>query len=64
LFLPACSPDFNPIELANAKLNAYPRGAKARAFDPLVDAIGEGRDRITEEDARAFVRHCGYEVPE
>ena len=63
LFLPAYSPDFNPIELANAKLKAYLRGAKARAFDPLVDAIGEGLNRITEQDARAFFRHCGYEVP-
>jgi len=63
LFLPAYSPDFNPIELANAKLKTYLRGVGARAFDPLVDAIGAGLTRITEQDARAFFRHCGYEVP-
>lgn len=62
LFLPAYSPDFNPIELANAKLKAYLRGVGARAFDPLVDAIGEGLTRITTQDAHAFFRHCGYEV--
>jgi transposase len=62
LFLPPYSPDFNPIELANAKLKTYLRGAAARAFDPLVTAIGQGLDRITEQDARAFFRHCGYEV--
>ncbi len=64
LFLPAYSPDFNPIELANAKLKSYVRGVGARSFDPLVDAIGRGLDRITEQDARAFFRHCGYEVPQ
>jgi hypothetical protein len=64
LFLPAYSPDFNPIELANAKLKTYLRMVGARAFDPLVDAIGQGLNRITPQDARAFFRHCGYDVPE
>ncbi|MEZ4624281.1 MAG: transposase [Thermomicrobiales bacterium] len=45
--------------LANAKLKAYLRGVGARAFDPLVDAIGEGLTRITTQDAHAFRHHCG-----
>lgn len=32
LFLPVCSPDFNPIELAFAKLKQHLRGAAARTF--------------------------------
>lgn len=64
LFLPAYSPDFNPIELAFSKLKAHLRGVQARSFDPLVDAIGGGLSTITDQDARAFFRHCGYPVPE
>jgi transposase len=63
-FLPASSPDFNPIELAFAKLKAHLRGAARRSFDPLVDAIGAGIDTITTTDIRAFYRHCGYHLPD
>ncbi|HEV2125595.1 MAG TPA: IS630 family transposase [Chloroflexota bacterium] len=62
-FLPAYSPDFNPIELAFAKLKTHLRAAAARAFDPLVDAIGEGLTSITATDIAGFFRHCGYPLP-
>ena len=61
-FLPAYSPDFNPIELAFAKLKAHPRGTAARSFPVLVEAIGTGLSTITATDARAFVAHCGYPI--
>ncbi|BDL41851.1 hypothetical protein MSPGM_44410 [Methylorubrum sp. GM97] len=32
LYLPACSPDFNPIELAFAKLKSFLRSAAARTI--------------------------------
>jgi transposase len=35
LFLPACSPDMNPIEQAFAKIKAHLRKAEARTFDLL-----------------------------
>lgn len=62
-FLPAYSPDFNPIELLFAKLKTHLRGAAARAFDPLVDAIGDGLRTITPTEIVGSYRHCGYHVP-
>lgn len=59
-FLPAYSPDFNPIELAFSKLKTHLRGVAARAFDPLVDAIGAGLAAITTDDIAGYYRHCGY----
>ena len=62
-FLPAYSPDFNPIELAFAKLKTHLRTVAARAFDPLVDAIGVGLTAISTTDIAGFYRHCGYSLP-
>ena len=62
-FLPAYSPDFNPIEPLFSKLKTHLRGAAARAFDPLVEAIGDGLRTITPGDIAGYYRHCGYPVP-
>lgn len=62
-YLPAYSPDFNPIELAFAKLKTYLRGAAARTFDTLVGAIGVGLDQITTTDIAGYYRHCGFALP-
>lgn len=59
-FLPAYSPDFNPIELIFSQLKAHLRGAAARTFDRLVDAIGAAFDQIAPADIHACFRHCGY----
>jgi len=59
-FLPAYSPDVNPIELIFSQLKTHLRGAAARTFDRLVDAIGAAFDRITAADIQACFRHCGY----
>jgi transposase len=64
LFLPAYSPDFNPIELAFAKLKEYLRRTAARTYDALVDAIGEALAAVTAADARAFFAHCGFPLPD
>lgn len=61
-FLPAYSPDFNPIELAFAKRKTHQPGVASREYDTLMTAIGEGFDRITTADAVAWYRHCGYQV--
>jgi transposase len=60
LFLPAYSPDCNPIELAYAKLKQALRRAAARTYDALVEAIGTALATITAADARAFFAHCGF----
>jgi len=61
-FLPAYSPDLNPIELAFAKLKTHLRGVASRTYETLVTAIGEGFDRISAADATAWYRHCGYSI--
>lgn len=63
-YLPPYSPDFNPIELAFAKLKAYLRGVGARALAPLLAAIGDGLDRITITDIAGYYRHCGFPLPD
>ena len=63
LFLPAYSPDYNPIEPAFAKVKQRLRRAGARSFDALVAAIGEAVDAVTAEDARGFFAHCGFPLP-
>lgn len=63
-FLPAYSPDFNPIELVFAHLKTHVRGRAARTFDAVVDAIGIGLNAVTPAHLRAYYRHCGYALPE
>ena len=41
LFLPACSPDMNPIEQAFAKIKAHLRKAEARTVEALWRALGD-----------------------
>lgn len=64
LFLPAYSPDFNPIEPAFAKVKQHLRRAQARAFDALVAAIGAALDAVTPQDAHGFFAHCRFALPD
>ena len=64
LFLPAYSPDFNPIELAFSQLKAVLRRLAARTFDRLVAAIGEALAAIAPAAARGFFAHCGFALPD
>jgi transposase len=61
-FLPPYSPDFNPIELAFAKLKAFLRAARPRNFDQVCALIAAALDLVTPAECRNFVRHCGYRV--
>ena len=60
LFLPPYSPDFNPIELAFAKIKALLKKAAARTLPALWDAIRNAIDAITPKGARNFFTACGY----
>ena len=60
LRLPAYSPDYNPIEMAIAKIKALLRKRARRTFDDLMQAIGGAMTSISREDASNFIRHCGY----
>ena len=60
LYLPAYSPDYNPIEEAFAKLKHLLRKAAARSKEALVEAIGVALSAVTARDARGFFEHAGY----
>jgi transposase len=59
-YLPAYSPDLNPIEPGWAKVKAELRRVAARTADALHEALGPALAAITPRDAAAFFRHCGY----
>ena len=59
-FLPAYSPDLNPIEEGFSKLKAHLRRAEARTDDALGAAIWDGLASLTRADARGWYRHAGY----
>jgi transposase len=62
-YLPAYSPDLNPIEPAWAKVKAELRRVAARTAMALHEAVGPALDAITPQDAAGFFRHCGYTRP-
>jgi transposase len=59
-FLPAYSPDLNPIEEAFSKVKAHLRKAAARTREALVEAMGEALSSVRPQDARGWFAHCGY----
>lgn len=60
LFLPAYSPDYNPIEEAFSKIKALLRKAGARTREALIGAMGAAVSAVTSADAWGFFEHCGY----
>lgn len=60
LFLPAYSPDLNPIEKMWSKVKALLRAAEARTPADLITAIGQALARVTAQDALGWFVSCGY----
>jgi transposase len=60
LYLPAYSPDYNPIEEAFAKIKNLLRRVAARSKETLLEAIGAALSAISAEDAQGFFEHAGY----
>lgn len=60
LYLPPYSPDYNPIELAFAKLKWLLRSAGKRTVPELWEFLGKTLDRFTPDECRRYFRHCGY----
>ncbi|WP_084709510.1 transposase [Rubrobacter aplysinae] len=60
LYLPAYSPDLNPIEEAFAKVKGILRRIEARTRGAVVEAMGTALDAVTAQDARGFFEHAGY----
>jgi transposase len=63
IYLPAYSPDLNPIEEAFSKIKSLVRKAEARTREALVEAIGSALSAVTSRDTRSFFEHCGYRMP-
>jgi transposase len=61
-FLPPYSPDFNPIEMAFAKLKAFLRAARPRTFDHVPALTAAALALFTPAECRNYVRHCGYRL--
>jgi transposase len=63
LYLPAYSPDLNPIELLFSKLKRLLRSAAARSIATLWDALGNCLKRFPPTECRAYLRYAGYRHP-
>jgi transposase len=62
LFLPAYSPDLNPIEKMWSKVKACLRRIEARTPSALVEAIASALQSITLQDAINWFASCGYSI--
>lgn len=59
-YLPAYSPDFDPIEECISKLKTILRTLKARTQRKLGAALRYAIEQISPHDIRGWFRHCGY----
>lgn len=59
-FLPAYSPDLNPIEMVFAKLKTLLRKADERSVEATWRRIGELLGSFTAKECAAYLRHAGY----
>jgi transposase len=59
-FLPAYSPDFNPIEKMWSKVKQFLRSAEARTAAELQAAIAAALACVTPQDAINWFASCGY----
>ena len=59
-YLPAYSPDLNPIEKMWSKIKSILRTLKARTEKALIDAIAKALDAVTANDAKGWFESCGY----
>jgi transposase len=62
LYLPPYSPDFNPIEMAFAKLKALLRAAAARTVDDLWHAVANAIERFSPDECRNYFAKAGYDA--
>jgi transposase len=59
-YLPAYSPDLNPIEMAFSKLKAHLRQAAARCWDSLTSSLAQTLDTFSPSICQAFFIHAKY----
>ena len=61
-YLPPYSPDFNPIELAFAKLKAFLRKTAARTISDLWTAVAQVIETFQYEECTGYFAHAGYDL--
>jgi len=59
-FLPAYSPDLNPIDMVFAKLKTLLRKADERSIEATWRKIGDLLAAFSTEECAAYLRHAGY----
>lgn len=60
VYLPPYSPDYNPIELAFAKIKARLRAAELRTVDKIERFFGTVHEAFTPGECGNYIRHAGY----
>ena len=60
VYLPAYSPDLNPIEESFSKVKTLLRAAGARTHRTLDRALAAALDAVTPADAVGYYAHAGY----
>jgi len=61
-YLPAYSPDLNPIERMFSKLKAWLRSAGARTVGGLIEAMGDALRAVRLGDILGWFGHSGYKA--
>lgn len=61
-YLPAYSPDLNPIEKMWSKIKAFLRATKARTSEALDAAIKAAFQSVTPQDTVSWLASCGYTI--
>lgn len=61
-YLPAYSPDLNPIEKMWSKIKEFLRAAKARTSEALDAAIAAAFQSVAPQDAVSWFASCGYTI--
>jgi hypothetical protein len=59
-YLPAYSPDFNPIELIFSKIKAFLKALRPKETPKLIQAFSDSLFTIKPQDVQNAFRHCGY----
>lgn len=59
-YLPAYSPDLNPIEQLWSKVKSWLRRVAARQFDQIGQALVQVLQNVSSEECSRYIRHCGY----
>lgn len=61
-YLPAYSPDFNPIELVFSKIKAFVKALRPKETPTLIKAFEDALFFVKADDVKNSFRHCGYTI--